>query len=318
MIPVATERGNRQIGAPRQRTPSSTPAVWTRGLGKSFGQTQAVRDLDLEIERGTVFGFLGPNGAGKTTTIRLLLDLIRPSSGEAKIFGHDVNRDGMVARRLCSYLPGELKLPERPTAEQFLRHVARVRGDVEWGEAERLAVRLGLELGRCIGDLSKGNRQKVGLVASFMPDPALLVLDEPTSGLDPIRQLDVQKLIRERTEAGRTVFLSSHALDQVEHVADDVGIIRDGALVDLESVADLRRRAMREVVVRFKGEPPRLDDVPGIGQVEFGDGVVRMHATGSMDGLVKAIARTHVESVTSGPPELDEIFLAYYGGDDGR
>lgn len=292
---------------------SESAAIETDGLSKRFGETLALDNLDLRIERGMVFGFLGPNGAGKTTMIRLLLDLIRPTSGTVKVLGYDVTAHSTEVRRRCGYLPGELKLPARSSAGQVLRHLARIRGDVDWNTATDIADRLGLDLNRRTDEMSKGNRQKVGLVAAFMAEPDLVILDEPTSGLDPLRQQDVRELMRETSADGRTVLLSSHDLDQVEHVAERVGIIREGVLVAHEEVAALRARAVREVTVQFEGDRPTLSGLEGVETVEHGDDYVRLRVTGHMDRLVKALALVNVVSITSSKPELDEIFLSYYG-----
>ena len=294
---------------------NQTPAIDTTNLTKYYGRSRGIENLSLRVDCGEVFGFLGPNGAGKTTTIRLLLDLIRPSSGQGLVLGLDTHQDSLEVRRRTSYLPGELKLPERRTAGQFLSFLSRIRGEEKPREIEQLADRIGLELDRSIGDLSKGNKQKVGVVAAFMHDAELLILDEPTSGLDPLRQQDVLDLIQERTASGRTVFLSSHELDQVAHVAHRVGIIRNGRLIAVEEVATLRHRALRRVEVRFAGEVTvsRLDKIKGVRDVSVADGVVRLHMQGPMDPLIKELARYPVQTLTSEEPDLDEIFLAYYG-----
>jgi ABC-2 type transport system ATP-binding protein len=294
----------------------SATAIETRGLTKFYGQTRGIEELDLVVQRGEVFGYLGPNGAGKTTTIRLLLDLIRPTRGRAEILGIDTQGPGLAARKLIGYLPGELRPPARSTAIDFLSFLGRLRGGVDRKAIGALAERLELDLERRLDDLSKGNKQKVGVIAAFMHDPQLLILDEPTSGLDPLRQQDVLDLIRERKAAGRTVFLSSHELDQVEHVAERVGIVRAGQLVAVEAIAALKHRAVRRVEVRFAGPTTdfdRLRDVPGVRDVSFSDGVVRLAVEGSMDALVKELARFPVQTLTSEEPELDEIFLSYYG-----
>jgi beta-exotoxin I transport system ATP-binding protein len=292
------------------------PAIETAGLTKFYGAQRGIEDLDLRVEQGEVFGYLGPNGAGKTTTIRLLLDLIRPTRGSARIAGLDVHAKSVEARRLTGYLPGELKPPAHSTAAGFLDYLGRLRGGVERRAVEELAERLELDLERRIGDLSKGNKQKVGIVAAFMHDPELLVLDEPTSGLDPIRQEDVLDLVRERAAAGRTVFLSSHELDQVEHVAERVGIVREGNLVAVESIVALKERAIRKVEVRL-AEPAegveRLRDVPGVESFALDGDLVSLEVHGAMDVLVKELATFPVQTLTSTPPELDEIFLSYYG-----
>jgi ABC-2 type transport system ATP-binding protein len=295
------------------------PAIETYGLTKYYGNTRGIEDLELRVEEGEVFGYLGPNGAGKTTTIRLLLDLIRPTRGEARIATLDTQTESLEVRRLVGYLPGELKPPPRVTALQFLVYLGRLRGGVERRAIDGLADRLELDLGRRLGDLSKGNRQKVGVIAAFMHDPYLLVLDEPTSGLDPLRQQDVLALIRERAATGHTVFLSSHELDQVEHVADRVAIVRDGRMVAVATMADLKARAVRRVEVRLAGPAgpwTQLAEVPGVRDVSLDDGVLRLAVEGSMDALVKELARLPVQTLTSEPPELEEVFLSYYGSLD--
>ena len=291
----------------------------TAGLTKFYGATRGIEDLDLHVEEGEVFGYLGPNGAGKTTTIRLLLDLIQPTRGEARIAGLDTHERSLEARRLIGYLPGELKPPARSTARHFLSFLGRLRGGVDDRVVRSLAGRLELDLERRMGDLSKGNKQKVGIVAAFMHDPPLLILDEPTSGLDPLRQQDVLDLIRERAAAGRTVFLSSHELDQVEHVADRVAIVRDGRLVDIQAIAGLKERAVRRVEVRFAGPSTGWESVgllPGVRHASLEGGVLRLTVEGAMDAVVKELARLPIQTLTSEPPELDEIFLSYYGSAD--
>ena len=296
--------------------PANREAIRTEGLTKEFGSTVALNGLDLEVERGTVFGFLGPNGAGKTTLIRLLLDLIRPTRGTARVLGFDAGRQSLEVRRRCGYLPGELKLPPHGTAEQFLAHMVRLRGDADWRRIYGLAEMLELDLDRSAAEQSKGNRQKPVLLSAFMFDPELLILAEPTSGLDPIRQQVVRGLIRERVAGGGTVLLSSHDLDQVEHVADRVGIIREGNLVALEDIASLRAKAVREVSVTFDGPVPELGGIPGVEIVSAPDEVLRLRVAGPMDPLVKELSRSKVVSLTSAKPDLDQIFLSYYGGGD--
>src|SRR5579862_5626611 len=231
---------------------AETPAIETSGLSKTYGNSvRALVGLDLRVERGEVFGFLGPNGAGKSTTIRLLLDLIRPTSGRAALLGLDAQRSPVEAREQVGYLPGDLRLLDRLTGRAQLDSLVRLRG----GEAPlrgELCERFGAVLDRPIRELSKGNRQKLGLVQAFMHRPPLLILDEPTSGLDPLLQEEFRALVRETAADGRTVFLSSHSLDEVQHAADRVGIIRAGRLLDVDSVASLRERALRHVTVVFE------------------------------------------------------------------
>ncbi|HSI97445.1 MAG TPA: ABC transporter ATP-binding protein, partial [Gaiellaceae bacterium] len=216
----------------------AAPAIETVGLSKTYGgKVRALVDLDLRVERGEVFGYLGPNGAGKSTTIRLFLDLIHPTAGRAALLGLDSRRDGVEARRRIGYLPGDLRLPDRLTASEFLASLARLRGaTADDALRDELCERLGVVLDRPLRQLSRGNRQKIGLVQAFMHRPDLVVLDEPTAGLDPLLQNEVRAVMRETAQDGRTVFLSSHSLDEVQHTADRVGIIRTGRLVDVDSV----------------------------------------------------------------------------------
>lgn len=293
----------------------STPAIKTVGLTKFYGETRGIEDLDLRVERGEVFGYLGSNGAGKTTTIRVLLDLIRPTRGRAEIAGLDTHAQSVEVRRLTGYLPGELKLPPRSTAIGFLSYLGRLRGGVDRRAIGELAERLGSRTRAADRRSLEGQQAEGGRDRGLMLDPELLILDEPTSGLDPLRQHDVLELVRERA-AGRTVFFSSHELDQVEQVAERVGIVRDGRLLAVESIATLRQRALRRVEVRLAGVAPavdRLREVPGVRDVSVGDGVVRLAVEGSMDALVKALAALPVQTLTSEAPELDEIFRSYYG-----
>jgi ABC-2 type transport system ATP-binding protein len=295
---------------------ADAPAIETVGLSKTYGGTvRALVDLDLRVERGEVMGYLGPNGAGKSTTIRLLLDLIHPTSGRAAVFGLDTRRDGLEARRQVGYLPGDLRLSDRATAREELDSLARLRGGVDERVRDELCERLGVVLDRPIRQLSRGNRQKVGLVQAFMHRPELVVLDEPTSGLDPLLQAEVRALLRETAADGRSVFLSSHSLDEVQHVADRVGIIRSGRLVDVDAVESLRERSLRHVTVTFAGpvDAGELERVEGVRVTSAEDGVVRLSAPETaMDALVKAVARHEVRDLVSEPADLEEIFLDLY------
>lgn len=288
--------------------------VHTSGLAKSYGRFRGITDVNLEIERGEVFGFLGPNGAGKTTTIRLLLDLLRPTAGQARIFGLDVRNDGVAVRSRIGYLPGELPDVGRERAATLLDFFAEMHGGVPQRRISELAERLNLDLDRKIGGLSKGNRQKVGLVQAFMYTPELLILDEPTSGLDPLVQQTFLNLVREAREAGQTVFMSSHVLDEVQQVADRVGIIKDGRLVTVEPVAALLTHTPRRVQIRFE-EPvstAAFSGLTGVRELSVDGPVLRCVVDGSLDELVRTIARFTVVDLLSTEPDLEEIFLRYY------
>ncbi len=295
----------------------AAPAIEARGLSKTYpGGVLALDGLDLRVERGEVFGYLGPNGAGKSTTIRLLLDLIHPSGGSAAVLGLDSRRDGVEARRRTGYLPGDLRLNDRMTAREQLDSLARLRGGADEGLRAELCERFNLELDRPIRHLSKGNRQKVGLVQAFMHRPELVVLDEPSGGLDPLLQAELRALLRETAADGRAVFLSSHSLDEVQHTADRVGIIRSGRLADLDSVERLRERAVRHVTIVFAGpapDPGRFAALDGV-RVEGADGnTLRLTAPEpAMDALVKETAAHEVVDLVSQPADLEEIFLELY------
>jgi len=300
----------------------STPAIETAGLTKFYGETRGIEELDLRVERGEVFGYLGPNGAGKSTTIRLLLDLIRPTAGRATLLGRDSRADGVEVRRRVGYLPGDLRLYDRLTGRQQLDSLARLRRGIDPAFRDDLVARFDLPLDRPIRELSKGNRQKLGVVQAFMHQPELLILDEPTGGLDPILQEEFRLLLRETVADGRTAFLSSHSLDEVQHVADRVGIIRDGRLIDVDAVDALRERALRHVRIIFAApaDTAPFAAIEGV-RVQEADGkMLRLAAPESaMDGVVKAAARHELVDFVSAPAELEEIFLELYReGGDGR
>jgi len=301
---------------------SEAPAIETVGLSKTYGgKVRALVGLDLRVERGEVFGYLGPNGAGKSTTIRLLLGLIHPTAGSASVFGLDTRVDGVAARRQLGYLPGDLRLSDRLTGNEQLESLARLRGRVDGALRDELCERLGVVLDRPIRQLSRGNRQKLGLVQAFMHRPELVVLDEPTAGLDPLLQNEVRSLLRETAADGRTVFLSSHSLDEVQHVAERVGIIRAGQLVDVDAVESLRERALRHVTITFAepADPSKFAGLDGVRVVSTDGAVLRLSAPEpAMDAVVKAAARHRIVDLVSQPADLEEIFLELYReGDDG-
>jgi ABC-2 type transport system ATP-binding protein len=293
-----------------------TPAAETVGLSKTYGGgLRALVDLDLRVEQGEVFGYLGPNGAGKSTTIRLLLGLIRPTAGRASIHGQDTRSAGVASRGLAGYLPGDLRLADRLTGREQLASLSRLRGRVDERLRDELCERLDVVLDRPIRQLSKGNRQKLGLVQAFMHRPELVVLDEPTAGLDPLLQGEVRSLLRETAAEGRTVFLSSHSLDEVQHVADRVGILRTGRLVDVDAVESLRERSLRHVTVTFTEpvDPSVFGSIDGVRVTAMDGVVVRLSAPETaMDALLKAVVRHPVADLVSEPADLEEIFLELY------
>lgn len=289
-------------------------------MTKRFGAAVALDGLDLEVARGEVFGFVGPNGAGKTTTIRLLLDLLRPTSGALSVLGLDPRRDGPTLRRRVGYLPGDLNLPTRLTGRQLLGDHAAVRGLDLGGRVDELAERLGADLGRPMGELSLGNRRKIGVIDAFAHRPDLLVLDEPTGGLDPLVQQVFRSLVREAADEGRTVFLSSHVLDEVQHTADRVAVLRAGLLVVEDRVDALLARLRRSVTVRFSSVPSSdvFVGVAGVVSVEAvaPDGL-RFALEGVAGPLLAAIAPYGPIDLHATEPDLEDAFLGFYGGGHG-
>ncbi len=297
-----------------------SPAIETRGLTKHYGDVPAVVDLDLTVQTGEVFGFLGPNGAGKTTTIRTLLDEIRPTRGTASILGLDSHRDAVAIRTRIGYIPGDLALYPNLTGRDTLRFFANLRGGVDWGYVDALAERLQADLAKKVADLSSGNRQKIGIIQAFMNRPELLILDEPSIGLDPLMQHEFQQLLRETTSEGRTVFLSSHSLSEVQKVADRVGIIRRGRLVAVETVDDLRTKAIRRVEIEFaeRVDADLFAGVPGVREALVENHRVVLSYEGRLGPLLEAVAgRYQVEDVSTREADLEEIFLTYYRGEAG-
>jgi ABC-2 type transport system ATP-binding protein len=289
------------------------PAIRTAGLGKRYGTVEALHDLDLEIAPGEVIGYLGPNGAGKTTTIRLLLGLAHPTSGSAQIFGLDCRRDAVAAHRRLAYVPGEANLWPALTGAETLHLLGRVHGTVDTAYRDALVERFDLDPSKKVRAYSKGNRQKVLLIAALMTRAELLLLDEPTSGLDPLMEQAFRHSIHEAREAGQTVFLSSHILSEVEALCDRVAILRQGRLVEFGTMLELRHLSTLSVEILFDGAPPDLSSVPGVRRVTTTGREVHLEVAGSMEPLLAALAGTAVRQLTSREPSLEELFLAHYG-----
>jgi ABC-2 type transport system ATP-binding protein len=292
-----------------------TAVIRTEKLTKSYGSHRGIVDVDLEVQQGEVFGFLGPNGAGKTTTIRILLDLIRPTSGKAFVFEIESSADPAAIHRRIGYLPGEFTLYDRLTGAQTLEYFGNLRGGVDKAYQAELIERFDLDAGRRFKEYSKGNKQKVGLVAALQHKPELLLLDEPTSGLDPLVQQTFFTVLREQVAAGSTVFLSSHVLSEVERSCDRVAIIRDGRLVQVDRVDALRDLAHHQVELRFAGDPPvgEFKGLAGVSDVEVEDHLIRLRVLGPITPVVQAAARLGVTDFLSREPSLEETFLAQYG-----
>lgn len=290
--------------------------ITAQGLTKSYGHVHALQGVTLEVRRGEVFGFLGPNGAGKTTTIRCLLDLIRPNGGVVRVLGLNPQADPLAVRARAGYLPGELRLEDNLTVEGALRFLNRLRGNkADWNFTRRLAERLDLDLKTPIKNLSKGNKQKVGLVQALMHRPELLLLDEPTLGLDPLIQQETLRLIREAKAEGATVFLSSHILSEVQEITDRVAIIREGVVVEVAETAALINRALRRARVRFRQpvDSAALANLAGVKILARDDSTgVLIQVEGEMDSLIKTLAAYPVSDFETERPSLEEIFLTYY------
>ncbi len=291
-----------------------TAIIQIQKLTKSYGEHRGIIDVELDVEQGEVFGFLGPNGAGKTTTIRVLLDLIRPTSGRALVFGIDSSVDPVAIHRRVGYLPGEFTLYDRLTGGQTLTYFANLRGGVDPAYQASLIERFDLDPSRKFKEYSKGNKQKVGLVIALQHRPELLILDEPTSGLDPLVQQTFFEFLRDVVGNGSTVFLSSHILSEAEKTCDRVAIIRDGRLVMVDRVDALRDLAHHQVELRFAGPVPAAEftALPGVSDVSADDHVLRMRVSGAITPVVRAAARYELLDFVSREPSLEETFLAQY------
>ncbi|HEV8696382.1 MAG TPA: ABC transporter ATP-binding protein [Candidatus Limnocylindrales bacterium] len=297
-----------------------TAIIQLEKLTKSYGSHRGVIDIDLEINEGEAFGFLGPNGAGKTTTIRVLLDLIRPTRGRALVFGIETTMDPVAIHRRVGYLPGEFTLYDKLTGGQTIEYFANLRGGVDPLYQADLVARLDVDLSRRFREYSKGNKQKIGLIVALQHRPDLLILDEPTSGLDPLVQRTFYEVIREAKAEGRTIFLSSHILSEVEKTCDRVAIIREGQLVKVDRVEALRDLAHHQVELRFTGDVPvgAFAGLPGVSEVSTEDHVLRMRVAGSITPVVREAARYELLDFVSREPSLEETFLAQYGREAGE
>ncbi len=291
-------------------------AIHAEGLTKRYGSTLALDALDLAVERGEIFGYLGPNGSGKTTTIRLLLGLHRPTAGHAELFGLDAWRRPVAAHRQIAYVAGEPYLWPALTSTETFAFLERLHGSTDTAYRDLLVERFQLDADKKIRALSKGNRQKVQLVAAFATRADLLILDEPTSGLDPLMEMAFRQTVLEAKERGQTVFLSSHILSEVEALCDRVGILREGRLVDEGTLAQLRHLKSQTVEVSFAGPPPDLTSVPGVHVVDAAPSALRLEVSGDPTALLAALAGLDVTGLTSREPSLEEIFLHHYDGSE--
>ena len=297
-----------------------TAVIQIERLTKSYGAHRGITELDLDVAEGEIFGFLGPNGAGKTTTMRVLLDLIRPTTGRAMVFGIETTVDPVAIHRRVGYLPGEFTLYDKLTGGQTIEYFANLRGGVDAAYQAALVERLDVDLTRKFREYSKGNKQKIGLIVALQHRPDLLILDEPTSGLDPLVQQTFYEVIREAKSEGRTIFLSSHILSEVEKTCDRVAIIRDGRLAKVDRVEALRDLAHHQVELRFSGEVPvaAFSAIAGVSEVTTDGQTLKMRVSGPITPVVRAAAEYDLLDFVSREPSLEETFLAEYGHDAGR
>jgi ABC-2 type transport system ATP-binding protein len=304
-------------GRPGILAAADLAAIRTEGLTKVFGKQVALDGVDLQVPQGVVFGYLGPNGAGKSTTIRAVTGLIRATSGRVEVLGYDVSRDRDSAQRLIGYLPGDFVAYPDLTAAEYLHHLTCLRGGAGASAIAALAERLDLPLDRRFGSLSHGNRQKVGIVQAFMHDPPLLVLDEPSTGLDPLGQREFLTMVREVRDQGRTVFLSSHVLSEVEAVADVVGVLRAGRLMLTDTLSNLQCQALRRIDLVFGSAPPVevLRGARGVREVVVTASTAHVRVEGSTAELLRAAAPFGVENVLTHEADLGDLFLGWYGED---
>jgi ABC-2 type transport system ATP-binding protein len=292
-------------------------AIHTDGLSKDFGRTHALVSLDLDVVQGEVIGYLGPNGAGKTTTIRLLLGLIGPTSGRAEIFGVDCQADPVAVHRRVAYVPGEATLWPSLTGMETLHLLGRVHGNVDVAYRDDLVQRFDLDPSKKVRAYSKGNRQKLILIAGLMTRADLMLMDEPTSGLDPLMERTFRACVDEARGRGQTVFLSSHILSEVEALCDRVAILRAGRLIEVGTLAEMRHLSALQIVAEMDGSVPDLSSIPGVGGVQVDGRQLRCQVTGSVEPLLTALAAAGVSHLTSREPSLEEVFLAHYGSEEG-
>jgi ABC-2 type transport system ATP-binding protein len=304
---------------PEKMDDMTKQVIETRDLTMYYGRHRGIEDVNLSIQQGEVFGFLGPNGAGKTTTLRVLLDVIRPTAGQAFLFGMDSRQQSREIHQKIGYVPGELSLPNHLTAQQFFDVLAGVRGLEDTRYQQALCERLGLDPSRRIREFSRGNKQKVGLVAALMHRPELLILDEPTTGLDPLVQRNVLELVRETRNEGGTVFFSSHILSEVQTVCDRVGVIREGRLIAVQRVADLIKRKFRRLRLTLEQEPAAaLFDMDGVQEIDRFDNTITLQIHNGLQAVMGAALNCGLRDLEELPVTLEEIFMAYYGQGQGE
>jgi ABC-2 type transport system ATP-binding protein len=287
--------------------------IQTEELTKYYGRSRGIEEINLSVKEGEVFGFLGPNGSGKTTTIRILLDFIRASSGRAKLFGMDVHAESIRIKSRIGYLPGEYGMYEKMTADKYLEFLGSLRSDKDPPLKDRLIELFGLDVSRRIKSFSHGNKQKLGLVQAFMHDPELLILDEPTNGLDPLIQQRLYELILELKERGKTIFFSSHVLSEVERVCDRAAILREGKLVALHEISDLKKVRLKTIEITFKQElDESIFDVEGVRKIEKNAHTIRLWIDSNINGILRIISQYPIDNISCRDASLEDVFLEYY------
>lgn len=293
-------------------------AIQTKGLSKHYGSLVALSPLNLDVYRGEILGYLGPNGAGKTTTIRALLGLIKPTSGSAEIFGINTQTDKVKAHRQLAYVPGEAIFWPSLTGAETLHLLAKLHGQIDEKYQKQLVKRFKFDPDKKIRTYSKGNRQKINIIAAFSTRAKLLVMDEPTSGLDPIMEQAFKECALEAKAKGQTLFLSSHVLEEVEALCDRVGILRSGKLVELGTLAQMRHLSAVSVVATFDNEPPNIGHLAGVSDVKIAGHILSCQVRGPIEPLLQEIIKAHPKTLLSREPSLEELFLSLYGDEDVR
>lgn len=296
-----------------ERTATMEEAIRTENLTKFYGKIRGIENVSITVHPGEIFGFLGPNGAGKTTTIRLFLDLIRPTRGRAEIFGLETQKNSLKIKSRIGYIPGDLSLYDTMSGKRFLQFVSSLRTK-EPVMADALCERFQVTVDRKIKEYSKGMKQKIGIVQAFMHDPELVIMDEPTLGLDPLMQREFYTFLKEEQEKGRTFFISSHILSEVEKVCDRVGIVREGNIVAIEDVETLKKKSGRLMEVTFSNDITEEDfNIPQISVVSIEDRTVRFKVTGNMDDVIKHLSHFEIKDLVSKGVSVEDIFMHYYG-----
>lgn len=292
----------------------AVPAIKIENLTKNYGPARGVADINLTVKQGEVFGFIGPNGAGKSTTIRMLLDFIRPSSGTISVLGMNSKKDALAIHKRVGYVAGDMALDNRLTGRQYLEYIANLHGTVPWSTIKKLADRLQCETDKRISNLSRGNRQKIALVSALMHNPDLLILDEPTSGLDPLMQAEFGKLIAEHTAQGKTAFISSHVLSEVQELCDRIGFIKEGKLLNVRSLNELLAESHRSVTVTLsrKATPSMLKGIKNVSSIKVDGKVLTFNVTGDFTALLKKLSAYTVKDLLVVEPNLEELFMGLY------